>query len=583
MQASVEPSAEWLTAEIVRTLPVTMASVALWDQPNFGLTVKAVSTVRPLPETPAVGDRIPLSSASWHRMAFERKEPVYLEHPSPDRAAPADPSVRYGGADLRAMYLIPMLVDDETVGILTLGEMRSLEREPFTEGKRLHCLEVLGHFLQTFAPVWEAARLRRQAESLSFVVQAAWEMLHVTSYQELAACLGTRAADWVGVPVRAIVLRAVGGRDMEVSGRWPPSDSDDSELGVPDDAALLLLAMTRTERVRQGPIAVARVADDPLDPLHSAARMGRSCTRLCLPLFRDGHLGGIAFLYVEADLYPSAAERSALRSLADLAGTWMGTVAVLDAQERERRWLRLATWVLTTVHPRAVLREALAGAAELVAARLRARLVEGEAATPGSSPDRSAWQHMAEVTEREVTTVLNELADAAGEAGILPRPVEVNELVGWAIEIARARLAAENGKPAAQVDLQFEPTGEALMIEGSVLLLGALVHAIENAIEAGPPAGQVRVHTHRENGRVLISVSDEGPGVAEENRQLAFTPLFSTKGRPHLGLGLSVVRTLVMRHGGLAELTPRVTGGTTLTLSLPGAALGSPSAQWNAG
>jgi C4-dicarboxylate-specific signal transduction histidine kinase len=260
----------------------------------------------------------------------------------------------------------------------------------------------------------------------------------------------------------------------------------------------------------------------------------------------------------------------------------MRTAAALEAQERERRWLRLAAWELATTHPRTVFREALGGAIDLVADRLRTRLAEGEQAAGSAPPDESAWRHLAEATAREVATVLIELGETVRKTGILPRRVDVNELVGWAIEIVRTRIDAEDDERAARVNLRFEPTPEPLVIEGSVVLLGALVLAIENAIEAVPSAGHVRVCTNRDDSRVLINVIDERPGIAEEHRQSAFSPFFAAVGRPHLGLGLSVVRTLVMRHGGLAELVPGETGGLTLAVSLPAAPAPRP-APGNAG
>ena len=148
---------------------------------------------------------------------------------------------------------------------------------------------------------------------------------------------------------------------------------------------------------------------------------------------------------------------------------------------------------------------------------------------------------------------------------------EANDLVRWAVEVARARAEAGTPSAAAPVRLDFEPSAEPLLVETSTVLVAALAHAIQNAVEAMPDGGHVRVRANRDNGHVVVSVADEGPGVAEEHRPRAFDPLFSTKGRPHLGLGLSVVRSLARRHGGQVELTAGEAGGTIFTLRLPAA------------
>ena len=66
---------------------------------------------------------------------------------------------------------------------------------------------------------------------------------------------------------------------------------------------------------------------------------------------------------------------------------------------------------------------------------------------------------------------------------------------------------------------------------------------------------------------MLIAVEDSGDGVAQDLPD-AFAPLVSTKGSPHLGMGLPVIRSLVSRHGGSVSLT-RGIGCTVLEIRLP--------------
>ena len=69
-------------------------------------------------------------------------------------------------------------------------------------------------------------------------------------------------------------------------------------------------------------------------------------------------------------------------------------------------------------------------------------------------------------------------------------------------------------------------------------------------------------------GWVLISVSDTGVGIPEKNLERIFEPLLTTKAKG-IGLGLTLVKTLVEEHGGTVGVESRVGEGSTFTVRLP--------------
>jgi signal transduction histidine kinase len=78
----------------------------------------------------------------------------------------------------------------------------------------------------------------------------------------------------------------------------------------------------------------------------------------------------------------------------------------------------------------------------------------------------------------------------------------------------------------------------------------------------------VWVRAARENGRVLVEIADDGPGIPEDVQGRVFEPFFTTKDVGAVGLGLDLARRAVGRHGGEIRLLS-VPGDTRFRVRLP--------------
>jgi signal transduction histidine kinase len=99
-----------------------------------------------------------------------------------------------------------------------------------------------------------------------------------------------------------------------------------------------------------------------------------------------------------------------------------------------------------------------------------------------------------------------------------------------------------------------------------------LFNVITNAIQAAPPASEVKVALAAAAGTAVIAVSDRGPGISEEIRTRIFEPFFSTKTAARgkgLGLGLAISHGLVEAMGGSMDFENRAGGGTVFRIRLP--------------
>jgi len=91
-----------------------------------------------------------------------------------------------------------------------------------------------------------------------------------------------------------------------------------------------------------------------------------------------------------------------------------------------------------------------------------------------------------------------------------------------------------------------------------------------NAAEAMTAGGRLSVRTYSEagDGRIVLEVSDTGPGIDAEAMPRIFEPFFTTKGVGR-GMGLAAIRGIVDSHGGEIRVVSRVGRGTTCTVLLP--------------
>lgn len=98
----------------------------------------------------------------------------------------------------------------------------------------------------------------------------------------------------------------------------------------------------------------------------------------------------------------------------------------------------------------------------------------------------------------------------------------------------------------------------------------AVVNLVDNAVAATPPGGRVTVRAAVEGGTARVVVSDDGPGIPPEERDLVFEPTFSTKAGG-FGLGLSITARIAAEHRGRVVLEENSPRGCRFVLEWPAA------------
>jgi signal transduction histidine kinase len=85
---------------------------------------------------------------------------------------------------------------------------------------------------------------------------------------------------------------------------------------------------------------------------------------------------------------------------------------------------------------------------------------------------------------------------------------------------------------------------------------------------------RIEIHTFARDDRVVVQVTDNGPGIPREALPRLFEPFFTTKevGKG-TGLGLAIAYGIAQEHGGELHASSRPAGGARFTLELPAGAL----------
>ncbi len=199
----------------------------------------------------------------------------------------------------------------------------------------------------------------------------------------------------------------------------------------------------------------------------------------------------------------------------------------------------------------------------LNAAGLQLRLLNRrlDAAEAGSNLKEPVSLVQAELGR--LSRLVGEFLQFARPTGLVRSRVDVADLARAVVEL-EAPAAMEKG---ARITARL-PSAPALVEGDAEKLRQVVLNLIRNAVEASGKDGRVEVGVEPWAEGFLVQVSDDGPGIPEEDLPRIFEPFYSTK-PGGTGLGMSIVHSLVTLHGGDVSVDSRQGGGTRVTVSLP--------------
>lgn len=186
----------------------------------------------------------------------------------------------------------------------------------------------------------------------------------------------------------------------------------------------------------------------------------------------------------------------------------------------------------------------------------------------------SGIMRAAERMDHLIRDLLDLASIDAGKLSLSKQTVTTRELIDHAIELLEP-LALEKGV-VLSVDMRGPPT----LLVDQERILQVLSNLLGNAIKFTPGSGRVTITVSEQPGWARVVVSDDGPGISEEQLPHLFDRFWQGPGHARLGtgLGLSIAKALVEAHGGHIEAESGLGLGSTFSFSIPSAPASTPAA-----
>jgi nitrogen fixation/metabolism regulation signal transduction histidine kinase len=158
--------------------------------------------------------------------------------------------------------------------------------------------------------------------------------------------------------------------------------------------------------------------------------------------------------------------------------------------------------------------------------------------------------------------IASEFSDFARMPDPKKEKLELNKIIRDAIDLY---------KNTGNISISLESdTPEAHLIADRKQLFRVFTNLLNNSVEAigDLKEGRVRINIKTQNNRHIVTITDNGSGIPDDQAGKIFQPNFTTKSGG-MGLGLAIVKNIIMASGGEITFRSEPTLGTVFTLSFP--------------
>jgi len=179
--------------------------------------------------------------------------------------------------------------------------------------------------------------------------------------------------------------------------------------------------------------------------------------------------------------------------------------------------------------------------------------------------------HMFFIAGKEISRIealMRQLLDYARPQKLEFRKVDVNEVMERAIVFSDQLVQGTEHRDGEVVFRRWFCEDLPFIVADEDKIFQVFLNLLLNGIDAMPSGGVLSVETALADDNVVVAVTDQGEGVAEEEMENIFHP-FVTHKAAGTGLGLAITREVILQHGGVVNVSNTEQGGARFVVSLP--------------
>ena len=255
---------------------------------------------------------------------------------------------------------------------------------------------------------------------------------------------------------------------------------------------------------------------------------------------------------------------------------WYGSLTDIEDRKRaeeERERLRRLETELAHTHRVSMLGELAASLAHEISQPIAAAITSAGAALRWLDRDqpevlraREAIMRVKDDGKRAADIIAHLKSFYKKDASPQREVVAVNEVVGEMLVLLHSEAVRHSVVMRTELAADLRPV-RADRVQLQQVLMNLMLNGIEAMREAG---GELTIRTRREEGGVLVSVSDTGVGLPADQMEQIFNAFFTTKAGG-TGMGLAISRSIVEAHGGRLWAADNGGRGASFHFSLPAA------------